>query len=311
MIVGNGNVALDVARVLTVDPDHLATTDIANHALEALRRSNIREVVVLGRRGPLQAAYTTPEFLALAHLENIDIVVDPADLELDHTSRALLDAADAEPALAMKYTLAQEYGAMPAPELSVNKRIVFRYLGSPVALRGTGRVESLDFVHNELIEDRGRLVARPTARTETIETGLVLRAIGYKGTPVKDLPFDEARGVVPNEHGRVIGPDGSPVHGVYVSGWIKRGPRGVIGSNRTDSVETVEHLLSDFSTGRLAPPRAGRETLKALLAERQSDLVDRDGWKAIDRAETTAGDASGRPRVKLTTRAALLEAARE
>ncbi|WP_329410448.1 FAD-dependent oxidoreductase [Nocardia vinacea] len=308
VIVGNGNVALDVARVLTVDPDELAKTDIADHALDALRGSNIREVVVLGRRGPLQAAYTSPEFLALTHLKGVDVVVEEADLTLDPGSQALLDDPEVEPSLELKYTLAKEYAA--GRRDPANKRIVFRYLVSPTALHGADHVESVEFAHNELVSENGQLVARTTDRSETLDAGLVLRSIGYKGEAIKDLPFDERRAVVPNEHGRVIGEDGVPVPGVYVSGWIKRGPRGVIGSNRTDSEETVEHLLADFTTGKLGVPQADRAALKALIGQRQADLVDREGWKAIDTAEKSAGKASGRPRVKLTTREDLLKAAR-
>ncbi|WP_063047404.1 FAD-dependent oxidoreductase [Nocardia pseudovaccinii] len=308
VIVGNGNVALDVARVLTVDPDELAKTDIADHALDALRGSNIREVVVLGRRGPLQAAYTSPEFLALTHLKGVDVIVEEADLTLDPGSQALLDDPEVEPSLELKYTLAKEYAA--GRRDPANKRIVFRYLVSPTALHGADHVESVEFAHNELVSESGQLVARTTDRSETLDAGLVLRSIGYKGKAIKDLPFDERRAVVPNEHGRVIGEDGVPVPGVYVSGWIKRGPRGVIGSNRIDSEETVEHLLADFTAGKLGVPQADRAALKALIGQRQADLVDREGWKAIDTAEKSAGKASGRPRVKLTTREDLLEAAR-
>lgn len=308
VIVGNGNVALDVARVLTVDPDELAKTDIADHALDALRGSNIREVVVLGRRGPLQAAYTSPEFLALTHLKGVDIIVEEADLALDPGSQALLDDPEVEPSLELKYTLAKEYAA--GRRDPANKRIIFRYLASPTALHGADHVESVEFAHNELVSENGQLVARTTDRTETLDAGLVLRSIGYKGETIKDLPFDERRAVVPNEHGRVIGADGVPLPGVYVSGWIKRGPRGVIGSNRIDSEETVEQLIDDFTTGKLGVPQSDRAALKALLEQRQADLVDREGWKAIDAAEKSAGKASGRPRVKFTTRADLLKAAR-
>ncbi|WP_174183818.1 4Fe-4S binding protein [Nocardia barduliensis] len=307
VIVGNGNVALDVARVLTVDPDELAETDIADHALAALRHSKIREVVVLGRRGPLQAAYTSPEFLALAHLKGVDVIIDEADLRLDEVSRALLDDPEAEPSLKLKYTLAEEFAR--GRRDPGNKRIVFRYLTSPTAVHGSDRVESIEFAHNELLEQDGRLVARPTGRTETLGTGLVLRSIGYKGAAVADVPFDELRGVVPNEHGRVIGADGTPLPGVYVSGWIKRGPRGVIGSNRLDSAETVERLVADFIAGELADPAGDRAALETLIRRRQPDLVDRAGWKAIDQAEKAAGAAAGRPRIKFTTREDLLVAA--
>ncbi|WP_194831915.1 FAD-dependent oxidoreductase [Nocardia sp. XZ_19_369] len=308
VIVGNGNVALDVARVLTVDPDELAKTDIADHALDALRRSNIREVVVLGRRGPLQAAYTSSEFLALAHLQGIDVIVDESDLALDHASQALLDDPQVEPSLKLKYTLAEEYaGGRRDPS---HKRIVFRYLASPTALVGTDHVEAIEFAHNELFEENGQLLARRTERTERMDASLVLRSIGYRGAAVADVPFDEQRGVMPNEHGRVLGADGTPLSGVYASGWIKRGARGVIGSNRIDAEETVENLISDFTSGKLAAPEADRAALKALLGQRQSDLVDREGWRAIDQAERAAGKSAGRPRVKFTTREDLLKAAR-
>ncbi|MGV9675332.1 FAD-dependent oxidoreductase [Nocardia sp. NPDC003482] len=307
VIVGNGNVALDVARVLTLSPDELAKTDIADHALDALRQSNIREVVVLGRRGPVQAAYTSSEFLALGYLKGVDVVIDPAELELDPHSRALLDDPDAEPSLVLKYKLAQEYAAKtPDP---ANKRIVFRYLASPTAVTGDGRVEALEFAHNELADEDGTLVARTTDRTETIPASLVLRSIGYRGEPVPDLPFDERAGIIPNEGGRVLA-DGEPLTGVYVAGWIKRGARGVIGSNRVDAAQTVDHLLVDFTSGHLATPSGDRAALKTLLGQRQPDLVGREGWKAIDTAERSAGKSGGRPRVKFTSREDLLKAAR-
>ncbi|WP_067716404.1 FAD-dependent oxidoreductase [Nocardia yamanashiensis] len=307
VIVGNGNVALDVARVLTVAPDELAKTDIADHALDALRRSNIQEVVVLGRRGPLQAAYTSPEFLALGHLKGVDVIVDPVDLELDPASQAELDDAEVEPSLQLKYTLAQEYAA--GTRNPANKRIVFRYLVSPTAITGDGKVQALEYVHNDLVEENGVTRAVASDRTGVLETSLVLRSIGYKGEPVAEVPFDEARGVIPNAKGRVQ-LDGETVPGVYVSGWIKRGPRGVIGSNRVDSQETVDQLIEDFSTGKLAAPQADRAALDALLAQRQPDQVGRDGWKSIDAAEKTAGKAAGRPRVKFTSLEDLLKAAK-
>ncbi|MFE2998978.1 FAD-dependent oxidoreductase [Nocardia sp. NPDC059246] len=307
VIVGNGNVALDVARVLTVDPDELAKTDIADHALDALRRSNIKEVMVLGRRGPLQAAYTSPEFLALTHLKGVDIIVDPEDLVLDPASQAELDDPEVEPSLQLKYTLAQEYAA--GSRNPDNKRIVFRYLVSPTAITGDGRAEAVEYVHNELVEENGRTVARASDRTGTVEASLVLRSIGYKGEPVADVPFDESAGVIPNDKGRVLAA-GNPVAGVYVSGWIKRGPRGVIGSNRMDSQETVDQLIEDFTQGKLAAPQAGRAALEALLSERQPDQIGRDGWKAIDAAEKTAGKSAGRPRVKFTSVENLLKAAK-
>ncbi|WP_280216707.1 FAD-dependent oxidoreductase [Nocardia neocaledoniensis] len=306
VIVGNGNVALDVARVLTVSPDQLAKTDIADHAIDALRHSNIQEVVVLGRRGPLQAAYSSPEFMALANLKGVDIVIDPADLDLDSESQALLDDPEIEPHLKLKYTLAREYSVKsPTPG---NKRIVFRYLVSPAAITGAGRAETVEYVHNDLLTTDGRTVAQASDRTGSLNASLVLRSIGYRGEPVVDIPFDEDNGVIPNEKGRVLTTEGTSLPGVYVTGWIKRGPRGVIGSNRVDSQETVDQLIDDFAAGKLAAPQADRVALTRLLIDRQPDLVDRGGWKAIDMAERTAGKAAGRPRVKFTNRENLLRA---
>ncbi|MET9492520.1 FAD-dependent oxidoreductase, partial [Nocardia sp. NPDC006630] len=308
VIVGNGNVALDVARVLTVDPDVLAKTDIADHALDALRRSNIQEVVVLGRRGPLQAAYTSSEFLALGHLKGVDIIVDPADLELDPASRAELEDPQVEPSLKLKYTLAQEYSVnKPKPG---NKRIVFHYLVSPTEITGDGKVETVEYVHNELAEQNGRIVARASDRTGSLDVSMVLRSVGYHGEPVAGVPFNRNDGIIPNIKGRVVDADGNPVPGVYVSGWIKRGPRGVIGSNRVDSRETVDQLLQDFIGTKLAAPQGNRAALEELLNARQPDQVGRDGWKAIDQAETAAGRAGGRPRVKFTSIENLVEAAK-
>ncbi|MGS2808812.1 FAD-dependent oxidoreductase [Nocardia sp. MW-W600-9] len=306
VIIGNGNVALDVARVLTVDPDELAHTDIADHALAALRRSTITEVVVLGRRGPLQAAYTSPEFLALGYLNGVDIIVDPGDLELDPISRAELDDPGAEFALRLKHTIAQEYAH--GPRTPGNKRIVFRYSASPTAVTGDGRVDGIEYVHNELVAIDGRTVARAGDRTGTLAASLVLRSVGYRGAPIEDLPFDERAGIVPNAGGRVVR-DGNPVPGVYVCGWIKRGARGVIGSNRVDAEQTVDQLIEDFVNGALAAPQRTRADLAALLAERAPYQVGRDGWRAIDAAEQTAGKAAGRPRVKFVTVEDLVEAA--
>lgn len=299
VIVGNGNVALDVARILTADPATLAKTDIADYALEALRHSNIREVVILGRRGPVQAAYSTPEFLALGYLPGIDVVVDKADLELDAASQAVLDDPEVEPSLRIKVELAGEYAERSAKP--GNKRIVLRYLASPTAIGGADRVETLEFARNEMTQTDGVLVATPTDRTETVSASLVLRSIGYRGEPVPGLPFDERRGVIPNDRGRVVGDDGQPLTGVYTAGWIKRGPRGVIGTNRLDAAETVEQLLEDFQAGKLGAAEHDRAALTALLAQRQPDLIDRTTWKAIDAAERADGKAAGRPRVKRTS----------
>ncbi|MCK0092032.1 FAD-dependent oxidoreductase [Rhodococcus sp. F64268] len=309
VIIGNGNVALDVARALVMNPDELARTDMAEHAVEALRNSNIEEVVVIGRRGPAQAAYTNPELLALGQLEGIDVIVDPNEIQLDAASQAILDDPEVEPRIALKMRQVEGY-AQNTPNPG-NKRIVLRYLASPVEIAGEGKVESITLERNELVESDGRLDARPTGETETLTTGLVLRSIGYRGTPVDGLPFDEKKGVIPNESGKVIDPDtGDAVSGVYTAGWIKRGPSGVIGTNKQCSAETVAQLVDDFIAGRLAEPVADREKLDTLIAERRPEYVDYKGWQAIDKQERARGKASGRSRLKFVSIEEMLAASR-
>ncbi|MFI6430435.1 FAD-dependent oxidoreductase [Rhodococcus oryzae] len=300
VIVGNGNVAIDVARVLTMDIADLAETDIADHALEALRHSNIREVVLLGRRGPAQAAYSTPEFLALGELENVDVVIDPVELELDELSARLLESGEYEPSTEFKVQLAREFAERTSTP--GRKRIVFRYLASPTALLGTDRVEAVTVARNELVAGTdGSPSARPTADSEMLEASLVLRSIGYRGRPLAGVPFDERRGTIPNDNGRVLeSAGGAPVDGVYVTGWIKRGPSGVIGTNKACAKETVGGLLEDFQSGSLSRPVGSRKDLTKLVAQRQPARIDYRGWQAIDAAERAGGAASGRPRVKIT-----------
>ncbi|MFE3029742.1 4Fe-4S binding protein [Nocardia tengchongensis] len=307
VIIGNGNVALDIARILVTDPSELAGTDIADHALEALRHSAIREVVVIGRRGPAQAAYTNPELLALGHIHGVDIVVDPEDLVLDERSRALLDD-HADPATVLKVQIAEEYAAHTA--YAGDKRIVLRYLASPTEVLGHDRVEAVNIVHNELTEDEnGRLAATPTDRTETITTGLVLRSIGYRGLALPGLPPLTQSGALPNIHGRVLGEDGVLLPGVYTTGWLKRGPSGGIGTNRHCANETVDMLAEDLAAGLLPPPSHDRQALTALVTERRPEAIDWAGWQAIDEMERERGQAVGRPRRKFVSTAAAVAVA--
>ena len=298
VVVGNGNVALDVARILTMDVDRLRRTDIADHALEALAGSAIAEVVVLGRRGPAQAAFTTPELLALTHLPGVAVVVDPAEAEPDALSAAWLESGAASYGARLKARLIREIAANP-PRVA-RRRIVLRLLGSPAAIVGDSRVEGIKVARNEIVNtDRG-LSARPTGETETIDAGLVLRSVGYRGLKVDGVPFDEQRATIMNHGGRVVEESGAVVPGVYTTGWIKRGPTGVIGTNKQCALETVQALLEDHASGRLREPREDRAALRGLIAERQPAAIDRHGWAAINAHEVTAGGRAGRPRVKLT-----------
>jgi ferredoxin--NADP+ reductase len=310
VVIGNGNVATDVARMLALTRDELATTDVADHALEALGRSGVREVVVLGRRGPAQVAFTNPELLELGEMADADVFVDPRDAELDPISKAFIESDAAGITARKNVEILSGYSTREPT--GKRRRIVLRFLVSPVEILGEERVEAIRVCRNELVEDEGgALRARATEATETIECGLVFRSIGYRGLPLEGLPFDERRGVIPNDRGRILD-GGRPVPGEYVVGWIKRGPTGIIGTNKRDAQETVALVLEDLDSGRLLEPAdPDRDSVEELLGERKPEHVSYAGWEAIDRAEKSAGEPQGRPRVKLCTFDELLEAARE
>jgi ferredoxin--NADP+ reductase len=306
LVIGNGNVALDLARMLVLAPSELAPTDTADHALEVLAESSVREVVVVGRRGPAQASFTNPELLELGELSDADVIIDPAELD-----RALAIAdpeAEADAIRRRNVEILRGY-ASRAPKGHA-KRIVLRFLLSPIELLadGHGRVGAVELVHNELVPGSGgALRAQAGEERETIPAELVFRAIGYRGIPLPGVPFDERTGVIPNEKGRILDPQaGEPVAGEYVVGWIKRGPTGVIGTNKKDAQETVDAMLADLLKGgdAAAAPHTPRtpdaDAVESLLRERQPDLVTYDGWREIDRYERALGEPVGRPRVKLT-----------
>lgn len=282
VVVGNGNVALDVARVLLSDPDRLARTDIADHALTALRESAVREVVLLARRGAAQSAFTLPELMGLIEHDDIDLVVD-GDL-VDE-----LAAGTDDPMTRLKVDALR---ALPEP--SRGRRLLLRYQSAPVRLVGADAVEGIEVAATRLVGEPGAVRAEATDDTEVIETGLVLRSIGYRGRPVDGLPFDDRRAVVPNTAGRV-----EAMAGTYVAGWIKRGPTGFIGTNKTDATETVDRLVEDFNAGLLPDPSDPRPVHR-IVREAGAQVVDRDAWRRIDVLEQRRGLAEGRPRVRFT-----------
>ena len=309
VVVGNGNVAADVARMLALTREELAQTDVADHALDVLAESAIREIVVLGRRGPAQAAFTNPELLELGEMTDADVYVDPRDMEVDPLSRAWLESEAASSTQRKNVEILTGYAGR-APE-GKRRRIVLRFLVSPLELLGTERVEGIRICRNELRDEGTGLRACSTDTIEELGCGIVFRSIGYKGTPLEGLPFDEARGTIPHEAGRILDENGEQLRGDYVVGWIKRGPTGIIGTNKRDAQETVDELLEDLDAGRLNEPAdPSREALEELLAERAPEHVTYAGWEAIDAAEKAAGEPHGRPRVKLTTTEALLDTAR-
>jgi ferredoxin--NADP+ reductase len=309
VVIGNGNVAADVTRMLTLGPDVLERTDVADHALAALRQSRIEEVVVLGRRGPGQAAFTSAELRELGHLPGVEIRVDPEEVELDPVSERWL-AEEGTFTARKNVELLREFAARPE-RTDAARRIHVRFLRSPVEIRGAGQVDAIDVRRNEIVRSEdGALRPRPVDEAvETIECGLVLRSVGYQAVPLPDVPFDERSYVLPNDRGRVLTADGEPLPGVYAVGWIKRGPTGILGTNKRDAEETVSRLAEDLAAGALPEPAEDPGAIDALLAERAPDLVAADGWRAIDARETEQGREENRPRVKLASRDELLAAA--
>jgi ferredoxin--NADP+ reductase len=311
VVIGNGNVALDVARMLVLAPEELAPTDTADHALEVLARSSVSEVVILGRRGPAQAAFTNPELLELGELADADVIIDEAELE---RALAVADPEAAEDITSRRNVeILREYASRPPK--GHEKRIVLRFLLSPAAFLPDehGHLGTVELIRNELVPTPdGGLRAAATDERETISAGLAFRAIGYRGIPLPEVPFDQRSAVIPNDAGRVLDPDsGAQLAGEYVVGWIKRGPSGVIGTNKKDAQETVDAMLDDLvpsSNGNAAaaaaaahvPDTPDADAVEALLRSRQPALVTYSGWEAIDRHERALGEPAGRPRVKLT-----------
>ena len=297
VVVGNGNVAMDVARVLMLPPEELAATDIGGHALRALSANKVREVTILGRRGPAQAAFTYRELRELAERDDIDVIVDPADMQLDpHSLHDTSHSADRgrDQVLDLLRELSER------GDRGHDRRIVFRFLVSPVEIVGTNRVEGVDVVHNDLYRgNNGELRARATDRHEIVPADIVFRAIGYQGVALPGVPFDPITATIPNDRGRVIDSlTGQPREGEYVAGWIKRGPNGIIGTNKPDAQETVEMLVEDLRAGRMRKEVLSPEVFNRFLSQRQGEVVSFDDWKFLDSREVAKGEELGRPRLK-------------
>ncbi|MFF1550931.1 FAD-dependent oxidoreductase [Rhodococcus erythropolis] len=299
VIIGNGNVALDVARILTADPEKLAGTDISAHALAALRKSRVEEVVIVGRRGIAQSAFTVPEFTGLMALPDIELSVGPDDMVLDSATEELAKRGELPHAVEQKLRLLEALKNRDHVDVG-NKRITLRYLLTPTSITGDDQVSGIEFARNALVDANGTVQIEATGDTETIDAGLVLTSIGYRGVPIAGVPFDERASVIPNENGRVLeAPNGDPATGVYATGWIKRGPSGFIGTNKSCAQETIRMLVDDFNDGRLTNPVADDSAVDRLVRARQSDVVDREGWHAIDKAELERGAAHDRVREKV------------
>ena len=302
-VVGVGNVAIDVARILVRTPEELAGTDMAPHALEALRESRIEEVYLLGRRGPAQAAFTNPEVKEIGEMEGADVVVRADEVQLDPLSEAQVHDLD-DRLLSKKIEILKGY-AQRHPE-GKPKRLHVRFLVSPVEVLGDsrGHVTGLRLVRNRLAASgSGVLSAEPTGEFEELSVGLVFRSVGYRGVALPDVPFDAKRGVIPNDRGRILDPASNrPLTSLYVTGWIKRGPSGVIGTNKPDSVETVHSMIEDVHGGmHWRPSNAETRAAEALVFARQPMAVSYPDWERLDALECSQGEAVGRPRVKFTS----------
>ena len=301
-VVGVGNVAVDVARILCRTPEELARTDIAEHALGALRGSRVKEVYLLGRRGAAQAAFTNPEIKELGELAAADIAVVPEEVELDPLSRQAIEKANDRAAM-KKVEILQSYARRAAAGRP--RRLTVRFLVSPVALLddGAGAVGGIRLVRNRLVASAaGAIQAQATDRFEELPVGLVFRSVGYRGVPLPGVPFDDKWGVVLNEKGRVLDPDTrQPLAGEYTAGWIKRGPTGVIGTNKPDAAETVAAMLDDAAAGAaLNPAEPDPDAAERLVRQRRPDYVAYADWLRLDQLEIARGESRGCPRVKFT-----------
>jgi ferredoxin--NADP+ reductase len=300
-IIGLGNVAIDVARVLTKTADELATTDIADYALEALRQSRVRTVYILGRRGPAQAAFTPTEIKELGEIPGADIQVRPEEARLDDVSKAALERSGDKDA-ARNAEIVQHLSEWQAQGRA--KTLVIRFMVSPTEILtdADGRVNAIRIVRNEsYLGPDGTVRARATGQHETLPVELVFRSVGYRGVAPAGVPFDRDSGVIPNVGGRVVDEAGQQVPGLYVTGWIKRGPSGVIGTNKTDAKETVACMLEDAAAGRgFEPADPDPESVRALIDARQPRAVTYGHWRELDEIEFAKGLAAERPRVKFT-----------
>jgi ferredoxin--NADP+ reductase len=309
-VVGVGNVAVDVARILCRTPEELATTDIADYALEALRASRVKEVYLIGRRGPVQAAFTTPEAKEMGELAGADVRVLPEEVALDPLSQAELAQAD-DKQLARKVEVLREFSTRQ--RTGKPRLLTLRFLVSPVELKAdsAGRVAGMRAVRNRLEGVPGKLKAAPTEVFEELPVQLVFRSVGYRGVALPGVPFYDKWGTIPNDKGRVL-PDPesrTPVPGLYVSGWIKRGPSGVIGTNKPDAVETAASMLEDLAAGAAPrPAEPGADAAERMVRQRQPLVVSFDDWHRVEAIENERGKAAGRPRVKLCSTEEMLAA---
>ena len=295
-IIGMGNVAIDCARILCQDPENLAKTDIAQHALEALRQSEVEEVFLIGRRGPVQAAFTPAEVRELLHLPKVDAVMRASDLELDEHSKEELSKASRNTKLNMEILQQiHDQGDRGNP-----RKLHLCFLISPTKIEGSERVKGLELVHNEIVKEGGVLRAKATDEVMHLNVDMVFRSIGYMGEAIPGLPFDDRRGTLPNDQGQLLdGVGGKLLNQEYTAGWIKRGPSGVIGTNKQDATETVSRLKKNWQTSPTPQPKLVQHDLLDLLKKKKIEFVSFEDWKKLDKFEIEQGQQNGKPRHKI------------
>ncbi len=311
-IIGVGNVAVDVARIFCRTTEELEKTDIADYALEKLAGSNVKEVYMIGRRGPAQAAFTNPELKELGNLEGADLILDKDEIEPDEITKKYLQEHP-EKSTSRKLDLLKEYSE--AGTGNKDKKLYIKFLLSPVEIigRDDGRVRSLKLTENELYESSdGSIRCKAVDNHIELDVGLVFRSIGYHGVPLPEVPFNESWGVIANESGRIVDEKGSHIYGLYATGWIKRGPTGVIGTNKTDSAETVKCVIEDISNDKLNKPQdTDTDSIERLLKERNDKFISYEQWQKVDKSEVQQGQKLGRPRLKYTDVDEILDIARK
>ena len=309
-VIGNGNVALDVARVLAKQADDMRSTEIPDHVYEGFRRSQVTDVHVFGRRGPAQAKFTPLELRELGHVKDVDIIVYPEDFEFDEASMATIHSNNQVKQVTKTltdFTLREPTGAP--------RRLHLHFLHAPVAVLGETEVTGLRTERQELDGSGG---VTGTGEFTDWPMDAVYRAVGYFGTALPQLPFDDQRGVIPNHEGRVAdslrqadAAEAPFLPGVYATGWIKRGPVGLIGHTKGDALETITHLIEDHLAGDLPDPaEPGEDAIVELLRSKGVDFVDWEGYHLLEAAEKALGEPHGRERVKIATREAMLAEAR-
>ncbi|HIB92804.1 MAG TPA: NADP oxidoreductase [Candidatus Lambdaproteobacteria bacterium] len=307
-VIGMGNVALDVARILAKNPEELAETDIADYALKALRKSQLEDIWLVGRRGPLQAAFSPVELREFLELPEADVMIEENALELDAESQHILETISGKDTK-KNIEILKQMSAMAAS--GKKRKVHFLFLASPLEISGDGKVEKIRMVRNQLVKkEDGSLRPQATDKIVEEDAGLVFRSIGYHGKPLADLPFDQKSGTIPNECGQVKDPENGNLlrNREYVAGWIKRGPSGVIGTNKQDAVETVHRMLETFLKEKMESGKnVSNPDIVSLLEKRKVEFVSFADWKLLDAHEIEAGQKQGRPRVKLTSIAEMLE----